>query len=70
MPNYVFNKSKNDGKFHEVHTTDCKWIPALYNRYDLGWHSNCLSAIQRAKAVTGDNDFDGCKHCCPNCHTG
>lgn len=70
MPYYVYNKNKWDGVYHEVHTTECDKKPLPSNQVDLGWHSNCSSAIQKAKEVTGDNDFDGCKWCCPNCHNG
>lgn len=70
MPYYVFNKNRWDGKYHEVHETSCSFKPTAANSVDLGWHSDCKSAIQEAKNRTGDYDFDGCKYCSPSCHKG
>ena len=70
MPNYVYNKNKWDGKYHEVHTTECGYRPKLENQVSLGWHATCKQAILNAQSLTGQFDFDGCKHCCKECHKG
>ena len=70
MPTYLYNESKTDGKYHEVHTDSCSHLPSSWNRKDLGWHANCREAIQTAQNRTGDYDFDGCAYCCNDCHNG
>ena len=70
MPEYIYNKNRWDGKFHEVHTKSCNYKPRLENQVDLGWHPNCKEAIKEAVRRTNEHDFDGCKYCCPDCHSG
>lgn len=70
MPTYLYNDSKTDGTFHEVHTDTCQHLPYSWNRVNLGWHINCEEAIKEAQRRTGKYDFDGCYHCCRECHTG
>lgn len=70
MPDYIYNTSKTDGKYHEVHTTLCRYLPYSWNRESLGCHSSCKEAIKEAESRTGDRDFDGCYHCSRDCHHG
>ena len=70
MQDYIYNKSKLDGKYHEVHATKCIHLPRIENQVSLGWHSDCKSAISEAERETGDHDFDGCAFCSLDCHKG
>lgn len=67
MPEYVMNKNPQSNGDHEVHETTCTHKPNPENQYPLGWHPNCKSAVAKAKTI--NPLADGCKYCCPDCHT-
>ena len=69
MPNYCVNKNPQPTGEHEVHDLDasCSYLPDYSNRLDLGWHTNCHSAVKKAKEHY--NNVDGCYYCCSDCHT-
>lgn len=69
MPKFCVNKNAQPTGEHEVHNLDvyCGHLPEPSNRLDLGWHSDCHSAIRKAKE-SYDN-VDGCAYCCPDCNT-
>ncbi len=67
--NYRMNKNTNNpGGNNEVHNEYCKHYYQLVNYLDLGYHSNCHSAVLDAK-LKGYPNADGCKVCSPECHT-
>ncbi len=68
MPNYIVNK-KDDGKYHEVHTTHCNQGPDSNNQHWLGAHATCRGALQAAERA-GFKPADGCYYCCNDCHSG
>ena len=51
MPNYVINKQKTDGRYNEVHRTDCSRVPSIYNRESIGWHANEIDAVHYAQNI-------------------
>ncbi|MDC9521925.1 hypothetical protein PSH55_12475 [Pseudoalteromonas sp. Angola-31] len=61
---YVNNNSQTTGE-HEVHKNGCNFMPS--NKAELGMHSTCSSAVQKAKDIY--SNVDGCMFCIPNCHT-
>lgn len=67
MPNYVINKQKTDGRYNEVHRTDCSRVPSIYNRESIGWHANEIDAVHYAQNI-GYPAADGCYYCCPRAH--
>lgn len=67
---YYYNKNLDPKGNHEVHTSECSYLPKLENRVMIGYESNCQTAIQRIKRETGKTNFDGCYHCCYSCHKG
>jgi len=67
MSNYCVNKNAQANGDHEVHTSTCAWKPNPENQIDLGWHSNCQSAVREAKKHYSQSN--GCKYCSPACHT-
>lgn len=69
MPNYVANKNAQPTGEHEVHQTECHVLPHVTNQIDLGYHSSCSGAVSQARRMYPNNQFDGCKHCSPACHT-
>lgn len=69
MSYYLINTEKTDGCYNEVHNISCNHLPSLYNRKDLGWHSNAKDAVSYAK-YSGYPDADGCYYCCPEAHHG
>lgn len=70
MPEYLYNVNVDENGNHEVHTTNCNYLPSVLNQKSLGWHTDCKEAISYAKRVTGRPNFDGCFHCCSECHKG
>lgn len=69
MPNYLLNKEKTDGRYNEVHTTSCNYLPTIYNQIDLGWHVNAKEAVSYAIRI-GYESADGCFYCCKDEHRG
>lgn len=70
MPNYVVNRNAQAASYdHEVHSLDTPYncLPLPENRVDLGWHSDCASAVRAAKSYYSDTN--GCRWCARDCHT-
>ncbi|HAA11795.1 MAG TPA: hypothetical protein DCE41_08905 [Cytophagales bacterium] len=67
MPKYYVNKKTDDQGDHEVHKEGCPWTPLPENRIDLGYHTNCQSAITKAK--TYYSRVNGHSYCSADCHT-
>lgn len=67
QPYYVNRNAQPNGD-HEVHTTGCPVPPEFHNRIDLGYHLTCYTAVQAAKQHYRQSN--GCRFCCPACHTG
>lgn len=72
MPYYCVNRNAQPSSGdHEVHDLaigrDKGCLPAALNQVDLGYHSNCQSAVTAAKRTYPSSD--GCKRCVPACHT-
>ena len=61
---YVNNKAQSNGD-HEVHTSECYYLPS--DKKDLGLFSFCSDAINEAKKTYSKSN--GCAFCCPACHT-
>lgn len=70
MPTYCVNKNIQLNGDHEVHDLTpgaCNRLPDYFNRFDLGYHPNCQSAVRKAKETYRQSN--GCYYCCPACHT-
>ena len=69
MARYCVNKNAQSGGEHEVHNLNVArgCLPDPQNRQDLGFHSNCASALTAARRYY--SNVDGCAHCTPECHT-
>ena len=52
---------------HEVHRSECSFLPELENRIYLGDFTNCRVAMTEAKKHF--RDVDGCYYCSKECHT-
>jgi hypothetical protein len=61
---YVNNRAQNNGD-HEVHEEGCFYMPS--DKKNLGAHSSCEGAVKEAKKTYSKSN--GCKTCCPSCHT-
>lgn len=70
MAHYYFNKNTDDKGRHEVHTSDCSYLPSEANREYIGNYLNCSEAIKAAKIRNIFKDFDGCYWCSKPCHRG
>jgi len=68
MAIYYVNKNAQSNGDHEVHTSECSYLPTEGNRLYLGSFSNCQAAVQEAKKYYAQSN--GCYHCSYPCHTG
>lgn len=70
MANYCVNKSAQASGDHEVHDVTANgWcLPEPANRHDLGYHSDCSSAVRAARVYY--TRANGCAWCAGSCHTG
>lgn len=68
MPRFYVNTNSQSNGDHEVHeNSNCSHAPSLQNRKDLGYHSDCHSAVREAKLTYPQSN--GCSYCCKPCHT-
>lgn len=67
---YYFNNNADEHGYHEIHTEDCHYLPALQNQIYIGEFSDCSSAFMNASIRYPDKKFDGCFYCCRTCHKG
>jgi hypothetical protein len=67
MKKYYVNQNVQSNGDHEVHTEDCRYVPSVSNRKYLGEYSSCKPAVTEAKKTYSKSN--GCKTCCPDCHT-
>lgn len=62
------NPTLNPGYHHEVHTEEHAKKLGIQEKIYLGYFSDEISAVARAKAYY--RDADGCATCCPKAHRG
>lgn len=67
MKLYYVNKKSQPNGDHEVHTSECKFLPSKENRKYLGLFSTCKEAVEEAKKTYKQSD--GCFTCSNECHT-
>jgi len=69
MPKFIVNTNAQSNGDHEVHnkTEGCEYMPDPSNRKDLGWHDNCIQAVDKAKETYPSSN--GCYYCANSCHT-
>ena len=67
MALYYVNKNAQANGDHEVHKSDCDYMPKPENRQYLGDFSNCHDAVREAKRYYSKSN--GCYYCSPACHT-
>jgi hypothetical protein len=67
--NYRVNKDtrSNPNGNNEVHSQICVHYYQLVSFEELGYHSNCQSAVNTAK-LKGYSKADGCIKCSQPCH--
>ncbi|RBP41432.1 hypothetical protein DES53_107264 [Roseimicrobium gellanilyticum] len=63
---YVNDTAQNNGD-HEVHKENCNWLRLAIRKTDLGYHTQCSSAVQAARQH--HRQVNGCVYCSPQCHT-
>ena len=62
---YVNDNAQVNGD-HEVHQKSCSWLELAPSKTYLGYYTNCMDAIAKAKTIY--NQVDGCVYCCNPCH--
>lgn len=63
---YINNNAQANGD-HEVHTSDCSFLPGVENRVYLGSFTTCSDAVKEAKKHYPQSN--GCYYCSRACHT-
>lgn len=64
---FYVNKYAQPTGEHEVHRSNCAWLPDAENRIYLGDFATSQAAVQKARQYYAC--VDGCEHCCPESHT-
>lgn len=64
---FYVNKYAQPTGEHEVHRSNCAWLPDEENRIYLGDFATSQAAVKEARKYY--SCVDGCKHCCPESHT-
>jgi len=67
MNRYYVNDNPQEKGEHEVHKDGCSWLHLIESKTDLGYHSKCEEAVEKASEYY--DDVDGCEKCIPDCHT-
>ena len=67
MKLYYVNSNPQPNGDHEVHLSECAFVPNFINRKFLGFFKNCKDAVAEAKKT--HKQSNGCKSCLPECHT-
>jgi hypothetical protein len=67
MASYYVNMTAQQNGDHEVHRSDCVWLPGANNRIFLGEHSACHGAVTSARIYYPQSN--GCYWCSNACHT-
>lgn len=67
MDLYYVNINPQKNGDHEVHLSECQYMPNFVNRKYLGFFSNCKAAVTEAKKTFPQSN--GCKTCAKDCHT-
>lgn len=71
MNQFIINSNQQPNGDHEVHnrTTGCSHMPDPANQVDLGFHTSCHGAVQKARTQWPSSRINGCYYCCRACHT-
>ena len=64
---FYVNKYAQPTGEHEVHRSNCAWLPDAENRIYLGDFATSQAAVKEARKYY--SCVDVCKHCCPESHT-
>lgn len=64
---YYVNKNAQSDGTHEVHNSDCEWLPDVENRILLGSFNDGKEAVKAAKSYY--SNVDGFYFCCKEAHT-
>ncbi|HSP86902.1 MAG TPA: hypothetical protein VLN45_02115 [Ignavibacteriaceae bacterium] len=66
MAHYYVNKNSQPTGEHEIHKSDCSYLPDIDNRVYLGSFDKCTDAVKEAKKHF--DNVDGCYYCSIECH--
>ena len=63
---YVNDEAQSSSGDHEVHVSNCSWLPLVKSKTYLGDYLYCSTAVAKAKEIYPN--ADGCEKCSPDCH--
>lgn len=64
---FYVNKNAQPNGDHEVHRSNCAWLPDVENGIYLGDFATAQAAVREAHKYY--SQVDGCYYCCPEVHT-
>ena len=67
MAEYYVNRQAQANGDHEVHRSDCTYLPSESDRLYLGTFPNCFCAVREVKKFYAKSN--GCYYCSHECHT-
>jgi hypothetical protein len=67
MTLYLVNKDPQPSGEHELHRAGCPTSPDEDDQLPLGRFENCREAVSFARRYY--SRLDGCRNCCPECHS-
>jgi hypothetical protein len=65
MADYYVNKNPQTTGEHEIHSSECIYLPKVENRQHLGDFNKCQPAIKKAREYY--TDVNGCFYCSYEC---
>lgn len=66
---FYINHNEQTNEDHEVHHSECSWLPDIDNRTYLGYFTSSFEAVNIAKREFPSWKINGCYFCCPESHT-
>ncbi|OTN91489.1 hypothetical protein [Enterococcus faecium] len=68
MPNYVISLIPTEKYIHLLHEKECPHIPYKKHYVEIGYFTECSSALRYLCVKNPDKKFSGCKYCCHSCY--
>ncbi|HHB0784581.1 hypothetical protein [Enterococcus faecium] len=67
MPNYIINLIPTKKNIHLLHEKECPHIPEEKNCVEIGYFTDCSSALRYLRVKNPSKKFSGCNYCCRSC---
>ncbi|MCS8593090.1 hypothetical protein IGJ53_002420 [Enterococcus sp. DIV1283b] len=68
MPYYIIDTIPTKKKIYLLHETECPVAPKQNRSVEIGYYTDCYSALRYIRVKNPISKFSGCKYCCRSCH--